>query len=190
LILDPKDQAFATFMHVVNTMAVAKWADTAAQTLQLVHAERRKRCFGKGEEKVNGKTFQPYDGYAGHVYITAGRDKQPQIIDEKGQAVDPMNTMAVQALARKFYGGCYVNAAVKPWLQDNKHGRAVRCDLVAVQFFKDGAPFGEAAPDVSGLFGASPQAAPTFGATQPAMPAAPFGPAVEVQVPGLPSFLQ
>ena len=62
--------------------------------------------------------------------------------------------MAYQMLTRKMYGGCRVNAAVKPWIQDNKHGRGIRCDLIAVQFFKDDTPFGEGSVDASGLFGA------------------------------------
>jgi len=88
-----------------------------------------------------------------------------------------------------MYGGCRVNAAVKPWLQDNKHGRGVRCDLVAVQFARDDTPFGEGSVDASGLFGAvaagAPASAPGFMAAQaPAMPAAPFGAPT-----GLPSFM-
>jgi hypothetical protein len=93
--------------------------------------------------------------------------------------------MAYQQLARKMYGGCRVNAAIKPWPQDNKHGRGIRCDLIAVQFFKDDTPFGEGAVDASNLFGAVAGAAPAgFGAVAPAMPAAPFGAPT-----GLPSFL-
>lgn len=199
----PTDPGFTKFMEVVNAMAVEKWTVNAANVLQMCHADTKKRCFGKGEEKVNSKTFQPYDGYAGHVYINAGRNTMPQIIDPTGKAVDPANTMACQALARAMYGGCYVNAAVKPWLQENKHGRAVRCDLVAVQFFADGQPFGEGGVDASSMFGATPAAAAApagFGAVPgapAAMPGVPFpgaaAPAQPTWAPpapaGLPSFL-
>lgn len=176
-ILPPNDPGVAKFFEVVNSMALAKWGQNAAAILNLCQQDRKKRCFGCGEEKVNSKTFQPYDGYPGMVYISAGRNTMPQIIDANGQAVDPANTMAVQALARKMYGGCRVNAAIKPWLQENQHGRAVRCDLVAVQFYADDTPFGEGAMDASGLFGAAPQAAvaPAAGAPSWAMPGVPFG---------------
>jgi hypothetical protein len=92
--------------------------------------------------------------------------------------------MAYQQLARKMYGGCRVNAAVKPWPQDNKHGRGIRCDLIAVQFAGDDTAFGEGAVDASNLFGAVAGApVPGFNtmAGNNAMPAAPFA--------GLPSFL-
>ncbi len=39
-------------------------------------------------------------------------------------------------------------------MQDNKHGRGIRCDLIAVQFYLDDAPFGEGNVDASGMFGA------------------------------------
>jgi hypothetical protein len=144
----------------------------------MIQNDRKTRCYGVGTEKVNKKTFKPYDGYAdaGAVF-TAGRDSAPQMIQADGSPVDPANTMAYQQLARKMYGGCRVNAAVKPWLQDNKHGRGIRCDLIAVQFANDDTPFGEGSVDASSLCGAPAG----FGAV--AMPAAPFA------QPGLPSFL-
>lgn len=188
LIMPQDHQGFAQFMAKVGELAMAKWAEHSSQVLQMVQSDRKLRCYGRGEEKVNKKTFQPYDGYAGNVYITAGRDNQPQMIQPDGTPVDPTNSMAYQQLARKMYGGCRVNAAVKPWMQDNKHGRGIRCDLIAIQFAGDDAPFGEGQVDASGMFGAVaiPQSniAPAgFAPQQPA--AAPAAPAM----PGLPSFL-
>ena len=182
-ILTPDHAGFKQFMAHFASMAQDKWKEHANAVMNLINGDRRSRCFGRGEEKVNKKTMQPYDGYAGNIYITAGRDQPPQMIQPDGAPVDPANTMAYQALARKMYGGCRVNAAVKPWIQDNQHGRGVRCDLVAVQFAADDAPFGEGKVDASSMFGAVQQTA-GFGqanGAQAAMPAAPFG--------GLPSFL-
>ena len=179
----PQDHAgFGQFMAKYGAMSLEKWKEHANTVMQMIQGDRKTRCYGRGEEKVNKKTFQPYDGYAGNVFITAGRDSQPQVIQADGQAIDPTNSMAYQQLARKMYGGCRVNAAVKPWLQDNKHGRGIRCDLIAVQFAADDKPFGEGAVDASNLFGAVAGApAGMFSPTAAAMPAAPFA--------GLPSFL-
>ena len=184
-------------MQVYGQMITATFAEHAPTVMQMIQNDRKLRGFGAGAEKVNKKTFKPYDGYEGQMFITAGSERQPQIIQGDGTPVDPMNTMAVQQLARKLYGGCRVNAAVKPWVQKNQHGNGFRFDLVAVQFFKDDAPFGEGVVDASGLFGAVQQAAgPTASgaampgfmggagfAPVPPMPAAPFG------APTLPSFL-
>ena len=172
---------FQQFMQKYGALAVEKWKEHANTVMQMIQGDRKTRCYGRGEEKVNKKTFQPYDGYAGHVFITAGRDSQPQMIQADGTPIDPANTMAYQALARKMYGGCRVNAAVKPWLQDNKHGRGIRADLIAVQFAGDDKPFGEGAVDASNLFGAVAQApagafAGIFAGTPAAAPAMPLPP--------------
>ena len=180
----PQDHAgFQQFMARYGALALEKWKEHAQTVMGMIQNDRKTRCFGRGEEKINKKTFQPYDGYAGHVFITAGRDTAPQMIQADGQPIDPSNTMAYQQLARKMYGGCRVNAAINPWPQDNKHGRGIRCDLIAVQFAGDDTAFGEGAVDASNLFGAVAGAAVPGFMAQPAvaMPAAPFG--------GLPSFL-
>lgn len=171
----PADHAgFKSFMTKVNEMALAKWKEHAAQVMQMINGDRKLRCFGDGNQKVNSKTFQPYDGYAGNLYVTAGRDSPPQIIQADGSPIDPTNTMQYQALTRAMYGGCRVNVAVKPWLQENKHGRGIRADLVAIQFAGDDKPFGEGAVDASAMFGAV-QAAPAGFTAQPAAQAAPMG---------------
>ena len=179
----PQDHAgFTQFIQRYGSMVLEKWKEHAQTIMGMIQNDRKLRCFGRGEEKINNKTFQPYDGYAGNVFITAGRDSQPQVIQADGQPIDPTNTMAYQQLTRKMYGGCRVNAAVKPWLQENKHGRGVRCDLIAIQFAGDDTPFGEGAVDASNLFGAVTGAAPA-GFAPAGMPAAPAVPM------GLPPFM-
>jgi len=153
-IMPQEHPGFQAFFKRYGELALDKWKEHANTVMGMIQNDRKTRCFGRGEEKVNKKTFQPYDGYAGNVFITAGRDQAPQIIEANGQPIDPTNTMAYQMLTRKMYGGCRLNAAVKPWIQDNKHGRGIRCDLIAVQFFKDDTPFGEGSVDASNLFGA------------------------------------
>lgn len=165
---------FAQFMQRFGQLALEKMKDNAQAVMNMIQNDRKARCYGRGEEKVSKKTFQPYDGYIGMVFISAGRETMPQIIQGDGTPVDPANTMAVQALARKLYGGCRVNVAVKPWLQENKHGRGIRCDLLAIQFAGDDKPFGEAAPDVSNVFGAVVTQAAAPVAAAPVMPLPPF----------------
>jgi hypothetical protein len=178
-IMPQNHPGFQQFMQRYAAMAADKWKEHAQAVLGMIQNDRKSRCYGLGEEKVNKKTFKPYDGYAGNAFLTVGSDRQPQMIQADGTPVAAGNTMAYQQLARALYGGCRVNAAVKPWLQDNKHGRGVRCDLIAVQFFKDDTAFGEGGTvDVTNLFGAVAGAPAGFGA----VPAAP-------QMPGLPSFL-
>jgi hypothetical protein len=184
----PKDHAgLAQFMQRYGALALEKWKEHAQAVMNMIQADRKSRCFGMGEEKINKKTFQPYDGYAGNMFISAGRDQQPQMIQADGSPIDPANTMAYQQLARKLYGGCRVNVAVKPWIQENTHGRGVRCDLIAIQFAADDVAFGEGAVDASNMFGAvtGAPAVPGFAPAAAAMPAAPFAGAPA----GLPPFM-
>jgi hypothetical protein len=198
----PKDHpGLAQFMQRYGVMAMEKWKEHANTVMTMIQQDRKSRCFGMGEEKINKKTFQPYDGYPGMMFISAGRDTPPQIIQADGTPVDPANTMAYQQLTRKMYGGCRVNAAVKPWVQENEHGRGIRCDLIALQFAGDDTAFGEGNIDASNLFGAvagAPMGAPTPAGMpafmpqipgQPQMPATPFAAPQAPQMPGLPSFL-
>lgn len=181
-ILPPDSQQYKQVMQQYITLANEKWKERAQTIMQMIQADRKSRCYGNGDEKVNKTTLLPYDGYEGNAYVSAISNRQPQMIQPNGQPVDASNSMAYQAIARGIYGGCYVNAAIRLWLQENTHGRGVRCDLVAVQFSKDGNAFGGGGADVTGMFGAV--AAPSAAPVHAAMPAAPFP-----GMPGLPAFM-
>lgn len=181
-ILPPDSQQYKQVMQQYMTLASEKWKERAQTIMQMIQADRKSRCYGNGAEKVNKTTLLPYDGYEGNAYVSAISNRQPQMIQPNGQPVDASNSMAYQAIARGVYGGCYVNAAIRLWLQENTHGRGVRCDLVAIQFAKDGDAFGGGGADVTGMFGAV--AAPSAVPVQAAMPAAPFP-----GMPGMPSFM-
>jgi hypothetical protein len=190
LIMPQAHPGFAEFWKRVNEIALARWGEHTQAVMQMIQNDRRNRCYGAGQEKINKKTFKPYEGYVGNVFVTANNEKMPQMIQSNGEPVDPLNTMACQAFARKLYGGCKVNVAVKPWPQDNTHGRGIRCDLIAIQFAGDGTPFGEAPVDASPLFGG------VVGQQQPAqapvgagMPAAPTFGAPAAQPGALPGFM-
>lgn len=162
-ILTPDNPSFGKFMAEVQVAMAAKWADKAPAILNMINADRKLRCYGKGDEKIGLKSLVVHPGYAGNLFIGANNEDRPQMIRPDGSAVESSNTMEYQAIARTIYGGCYANVAVSPWLQDNVQGRAVRCNLIAVQFLKDGEPLGEAQADASAMFGAvaaAPAAAP------------------------------
>lgn len=187
LLMAPDHPGLAQFMQRYGALAQAQWKEHAGTVMQMAAADRKLRCYGDGNSKVNGKTFQPYDGYANMAYISAGSKNPPQMIQADGVPIDPTNSMAYQALARKLYGGCRVNAAIKPWLQianpQKKTGNGVRCDLIALQFLADDTAFGAGSADVTGLFGQVAQSA--------AAPAAPVAmPGLPFAAPGVPPFMQ
>ena len=117
---------------------------TSRNVLALIQNDRRLRCYGQGGEKIDKKTYKPYEGYGDMVYISASsnEDRPPQMIRADGTICDNLNTMERQALARKLYGGCFVNIAVRVWPQDNQFGRRINGVLQGVMFASDGTPVG------------------------------------------------
>lgn len=165
-LVAPDHAGYIQFMQKVGELALAKWKEKTADVMNIINADAKKRCYVDGNTKINQSTFKVYDGYAGNIAISANNKNPPQVFDAQGKQVDPNNTMVYKAESGKIYGGCYVNAVVKPWIQQNDHGVGIRCDLVAIQFAADGESFGGSTePDVTGVFGAvsvpaAPVAAP------------------------------
>lgn len=87
-------------------------------------------CLQDGSKKADT------DGYGEEVmYISARNEKRPGVVNRD---LSPLT-----ADDGKPYAGCYVNAVVRLWAQDNKFGKRVNASLRNVQFVKDGTPFGE-----------------------------------------------
>ena len=68
--------------------------------------------------------------------ISAREKKRPAVRDADKSVLGAEDS-------EKIYGGCYISCLIRPWYQDNKYGKRVNANLVAVQFRKDGEPFGE-----------------------------------------------
>jgi hypothetical protein len=78
-----------------------------------------------------------YDGYAGKMSIKASNNKRPKVIDrDKSQLTEDDN---------RLYAGCYVNAVIELWAQNNQWGKRINANLLGVQFYKDGEPFSDGA---------------------------------------------
>lgn len=77
-----------------------------------------------------------YDGYEGMWAVKAGNSKRPTVIDRDKTPIAEED--------EKVYAGCFVNAIVSPWVQDNQYGKRVNANLLGIQFVKDGEAFGDA----------------------------------------------
>lgn len=172
--IDPNHPQIKEFMTQYSQLAFQAWKEHAGPVMQSIQGDKRARCFGMGPEKVNEQTFKQLEGYGQGVWINAKNKNRPQMIRADGN--QSSNDMEALELARKIYGGCRVNVALKPWVRTGNRG--VSCDLVAVQFAGDDTAFGEGAVDASGMFGAvAGAAAPAPSFLQPAaaqMPLPPF----------------
>lgn len=87
-----------------------------------------KLCFKDGDD-LDREEFQ------GKMTIKASTKKRPLVIDSD-------KTPLAEADG-KPYAGCYVNAIVTLWPQDNQYGRRINAQLDGVQFRADGEPFGD-----------------------------------------------
>lgn len=85
-----------------------------------------KRCLKDGDDAE-------YDGYAGQMSFKAANSKRPTLIDRtKAPIAEEDNVL---------YAGCYVNAIVDLWVQNNNYGKRVNANLLGIQFVKDGDSF-------------------------------------------------
>jgi len=76
-----------------------------------------------------------YAGYAGHMSLKASSQKRPIVLNrDKTPLTEDDN---------KLYAGCYVNAIIELWAQNNQFGKRINANLLGVQFFKDGEPFAD-----------------------------------------------
>ena len=142
LIMESNHPGFILIKKEFTQMAADQWKDKAGAIIQHIERTAKLRCYGKGDEKVNSKTGEVYDGYTNNVYVALKSKKRPQIIKEDGSNVDINNDFEYQRESEKLYPGCRVNTAICIWLQDNDFGKAVRADLVGIQFNADGEKLG------------------------------------------------
>lgn len=86
----------------------------------------------------DGDDKQKYAGFPGNRYLSPSSDTRPTVVDRDRSPLTKDDG--------KVYSGCYVNAKVELWVQDNNYGQRVNCTLLGVQFVKDGDAFGAGSP--------------------------------------------
>lgn len=87
-----------------------------------------KICLKDGDESARPE-------YEGAYTIKASTKKRPLVIDRDRSPIAEED--------EKIYSGCYVNAIVTLWAQNNQYGKRINAQLDGVQFYRDGEPFGE-----------------------------------------------
>lgn len=126
-LLAPGHPAILQVQNAITKVATAKWNDKAAEILGILIASD-KVCLHNGDSKAN------YDGFAGNMFVSARSPSRPLIIAQD-------RSILVEADG-KPYSGCFVNAQIALWAQDNGFGKRVNAQLRGVQFLSDGDAFG------------------------------------------------
>lgn len=104
-----------------------------------VKVPQDKICLKDGDESE-------LDGFPGHWSIKASNGKRPLVMDRDKTTIAEEDN--------KVYAGCYVNAVIDVWVQNNAYGKRVNANLHGVQFVKDGEAFakGVDAEEVANAF--------------------------------------
>lgn len=87
-----------------------------------------KLCFKDGDD-LDREEFQ------GKMTIKASTKKRPLVINRDKSPITESDNV--------IYAGCYVNAIVSLWPQNNNWGKRINAQLDGVQFCRDGEPFGD-----------------------------------------------
>lgn len=120
-----------------NEAKAAKWGDDKAKWPKL---KPDRKFFRDGN-------LENWDGYEDAWYISANAQltDRPSIItnrkDGNGKWIE-----AEPGGKASPYAGCYTNAVLVIWCQDNEHGKRINAQVKAVQFFADGEAFSGAGP--------------------------------------------
>lgn len=89
-----------------------------------------KYCVRDGAEK------EDMPGYGKGVnFVSASNQHRPSVVDR--------DLTPIVEDDNKIYAGCYVNAVIRLWAQDNSFGKRINAQLNGVQFVGDGEAFGE-----------------------------------------------
>jgi len=122
----------------IEAAAKAKWPDKWEAILKTL---RKKGDLSYHHEPLTNDEGEVYDGFQGMYYVNASRAEskgRPMVVDRDA-------TPLTESDGRP-YAGCYVNARVEVWAQDNANGKRINVSLRGVQFYKEGDAFGGGEP--------------------------------------------
>lgn len=126
ILLPKNDPQVEKVKAAIHSVAEAKWKAKTAKVLpQLINGG--KTCFRDGD-------LTDYSNYADMMYLTARNKQRPSTFDAHVNPVVEADGV--------IYSGCYVEARVELWAQDNTYGKRVNAKLLGVRFIKDGDRFG------------------------------------------------
>jgi hypothetical protein len=125
-ILPPNHADVKIIQEAIDKIADEKWGLKAPEIVKALRAGG-KVAMRNGDEKSS------YSGFAGNLYIAARNAVRPTVIDA--------NKSPLTVADGRPYAGCYVNAVVDLWAQDNAYGKRINASLSGVQFLRDGDAF-------------------------------------------------
>jgi len=109
-----------------KALAKEKWGAKADAVYKALEAAD-KLCLHDGDAKAE------YEGFEGNKFVSARSKTRPSVFDQQRQELSEADG--------KPYSGCFVNASIELWAQDNSFGKRINAQLRGVQFLRDGDAF-------------------------------------------------
>lgn len=134
-VIQPGSENAKLLAQTVEAVAKEKWGTKAAGVLGELKAKGRV-CYQ--ERPKTNASGEVYDGFEGMHHIGASNPSRVSVIDR--------DTSPLTAQDGRPYAGCYVDASIDVWAQDNSWGRRINAKLRWVQFRADGDAFAGGAP--------------------------------------------
>lgn len=125
-LIEPTDPQIKTIEQGITAVAKEKFGAKAEAILKAMRAAD-KTCLHDGDSKAE------YAGFPGNLFVSARSKSRPLVINA--------DKSPLTAADGKPYAGCYVNASIELWAQDNSFGKRVNAQLRGVQFLRDGDAF-------------------------------------------------
>lgn len=133
-VIAPGSENAKILSAALETVAKEKWGAKAAGIL----AELRQKGRVAYKESALSKDGEVYDGFEGMYTLNAGNPQRVAVIDR--------DTTPLTSQDGRPYGGCFVDASIDLWAQDNSWGKRINGKLRWVQFRGDGDAFSGGAP--------------------------------------------
>ena len=133
IILSPDHPQLEAVRAKMKAVAREKWGAKWEATYTALE-KQDKLALHDGDLKPN------YDGYPGNFFLSPNSEESapPTVIDR--------DRTKLTARSGRPYAGCYVNASIEIWAQDNTFGKRINAQLRGVQFLRDGDAFSSARP--------------------------------------------
>lgn len=134
LLMEPNSANHKAILAAMKAAAGEKWGAAKAEAAV-------KGLFASGKTAlVDGNLKDKYDGFEGKMALGAHSQASapPRLLDGQKNEL-PRNTGVI-------YPGCYVNASVEIWAQDNQFGKRLNAQLRGVQFAAQGDSFAAGTP--------------------------------------------
>ena len=126
LLMPKTHKQVAELKAAFKAMAKEKWGAKGESVLKALEAAD-KLCLHDGDGKAD------YEGFEDQLYVSSRSKIRPSVFDGQRQELNEADG--------KPYSGCYVNASIELWAQDNSYGKRINAQLRGVQFLRDGDAF-------------------------------------------------